>query len=247
MLKRKPLTALLGLTLGLASPLPLLAQTDASDSQRVGNIQFGNSLDPTGWGVFAVPDPAGMSWLHAGQRRTPTGMLYPYPHQIPDEAALGAGDWTYTGLAEFGYLHLSGDRNDEFLRMYSGWNNGAALGMLALSAQNRTTGQYVDFRGSRISSQDQYYRLRAGRYGDYHIEAFYRDIPHTLSTTAYPLWNGVGSTDLILPNGLATGSTPAQVQAAEANRPRRTLSVTRQSEGVSWESALSRNWIGYAG
>ena len=245
--KRKPLTALLGLALGLAGPLPALAQSDSSDSQRVGNIQFGNSLDPTGWGAFATPDPAGMSWLHAGQLRTPTGMLYPYPHRIPDEAPLGTGDWTYTGLAEFGYLHLSGDRNDEFLRMYSGWNNGAALGMLAFSAQNRTSGQYVDFRGSRISSQDQYYRLRAGRYGDYHIEAFYRDIPHTLSTTAYPLWNGVGSTDLTLPDGLATGSTPAQVQAVAANRPRRTLSVTRQNEGISWEGALTRNWIGYAG
>ena len=56
----------------------------------------------------------------------------------------------------------------------------------------RQRGQYVEFRGSRISSQDQYYRLRTGRYGDYHIEAFYRDIPHTLSTTAYPLWNGTG-------------------------------------------------------
>ncbi len=247
MLKREPLTALLGLALGLVGPLPLLAQTDASGSQRVGNLQFGNSLDPTGWGAFTLPDPAGMSYLHAGQLRTPTGMLYPYPHQIPDEATLGAADWTYAGLVQFGYLHISGDRNDEFLHMYSGWQDGLVLGMLAFSALNHRTGQYVDFRGSRISSQDQYYRLHAGRYGDYHVEAFYRDIPHALSTLAYPLWNGVGSSDLTLPNGLATGSTPAQVQAVEANRPRRTLSVTRHSEGVSWEGALSRNWIGYAG
>jgi hypothetical protein len=247
MLKRKPLTTLLGLALGLVGPLPLLAQTDASDSQRVGNMQFGNSLDPTGWGPLSQPDPAGMSYLHPNQMRTPTGVLYPYPHQIPDESRLGTGDWIYTGLIEFGYMHASGDRNDEFFRMYSGWKNGPALSMLAFSALNQKTGQYVDFRGSRISSEDQYYRLRAGSYGNYHIEAFYRDIPHTLSTTAYPLWNGVGTTNLTLPNGLATGATPAQVQAVEANRPRQTLGVKRQSEGVSWESALSTNWIGYAG
>lgn len=247
MLKHKPLTALLGLALGVAGPAPVLAQSDTSDSQRVGNTQFGNSLDPTGWAMFDAPDPAGMSWLHAGQLRTPTGVLYPWPRQIPDETRLGSGDWTYELLAELGYLHVSGDRNDEFFRMYSGWKNGAALGMLAFSALNHRTGQYVEFRGSRISSQDQYYRLRGGRYGDYRVEAFYRDIPHTLSTTAYPLWNGAGSTDLTLPDGLATGSTPAQVQAVEANRPRRSLSATRQSTGVNWEGALTRHWIGYAG
>ena len=247
MLKHKPLTALLGLALGTAGTTPVLAQSDSGDTQRVGNTQFGNSLDPTGWAMFGTPDPAGMSYLHAGQLRTPTGVLYPWPRQIPDGARLGGGDWTYAWLVEFGYLHVSGDRDAEFFRMYSDWKDGAALGMLAFSALNHRTGQYVEFRGSRISSHDQYYRLRTGRYGDYRIEAFYRDIPHTLSTTAYPLWNGVGSTDLTLPNGIATGSTPAQVQAVEASRPRRTLSVTRRSEGVSWEGALTRNWIGYAG
>lgn len=245
--KRKPLAMLVVLALGLAGPVALWAQGDTSDTQRVGNIQFGNSLDPSGWAPFSVPDPAGMSYLHAGQQRTPTGVLYPYPHQIPDEARLGTGDWTYTWLIRFGYIHVGGDRNDEFFRVYSGWKTGPVLGLLAFSAFNRKTAQYVDFRGSRISANDQYYRLRAGRYGNYRVEAFYRDIPHNLSTTAYPLWNGVGSTNLTLPDGLASGSTPAQVGAVEAGRPRRTLSVTRQSEGISWEGALTRNWIGYAG
>ncbi|TAM61543.1 MAG: hypothetical protein EPN49_06550, partial [Rhodanobacter sp.] len=247
MLKRKPLTALLGLALGLSGPAPALAQSDSSDTGRVGDMQYGNSLDPTGWGAFAAPDPVGMSYLHAGQLRTPTGVLYPYPRQIPGEPRLGSSDWIYTGLAEFGYTHTSGDRNDEFFRRYSDWKDGAALGMLAFSAAKPKTGQYVEFRGSRISDHDQYYRLRTGRYGSYRVEAFYRDIPHTLSTSAYPLWHGAGSTNLTLPAGLATGSTPTQVQAVEANRPRRTLSVTRQSGGISWEGTVLGNWIGYAG
>lgn len=247
MLKHRPLSALLAMTLGGAWPLLTLAQADPSASQRVGYLHFGNSLDPTGWGAFATPDPAGMSYLHAGQLRTPTGALYPWPRQIPDQASLGTGDWRYSWLAEFGYLHASGDDNAEFFRRYSGWRDGAALGMLAFSAQNPKTGRYVDFRGSRLSERDQYYRLRTGRYGDYRVEAFYRGIPHILSATAYPLWDGVGSTNLTLPDGVATGSTPAQVQAVQATRPRRTLSVTRLSKGVSWESALTRHWISYAG
>ena len=246
MLKRTPLAALLGLATGLACPALVWAQSDGSATQRVGNTQFGNSLDPTGWATFNPPDPAGMSYLHADQLRMPTGSLYPYPRQAPDEQAFGNGDWLYTGYLELGYLHTSGNHNDEFLQMYSDWRNGAA-GMLAFSAYNRKTAQYVEVRGSRISDKDQYYRLRAGQYGDYRIEAFYRDIPHTLSTTAYPLWNGAGNTDLTLPAGLVPGSTQAQVAAVEAARPRQTLQVTRQSEGVSWEGVLSRNWIGYAG
>jgi MtrB/PioB family decaheme-associated outer membrane protein len=247
-LKQKPLGALFGLTLSLGSPALAWAQSDTSDTQRVGNTQFGNILDPTGWAPFATPDPTGMSYLHAGQQRTPTGSLYPYPSAAPNSAPLGHSDWIYSAYLELGYLHTSGERNDEFFQMYSDWKNGGAVGMLAFSAYNLKTGQYAELRGSRISDNDQYYRLRAGQYGDYRIEAFYRDIPHTLSTTAYPLWNGAGTTNLTLPNGLTpAGSTQAQVTAVEANRLRQTLQVNRQSEGLSWEGALTKNWIGYAG
>lgn len=248
MLTRKPLSACLAVLAGLACAPVVWAQSDTSDTQRVGNMQFGNTLDPTGWAPFTTPDPMGMSYLHPDQLRTPTGALYPYPAQAPDEAPLGKGDWTYSWLLQFGYIHTSGDRNAEFFQMYSDWRNAGAVGMLAFSAYNRKTGQYVEFRGSHVSDKDQYYRLRAGQYGSYRIEAFFRDIPHVLSTDAYPLWNGVGSTNLTLPPGITPGvSSQAQVAAVEAQRPRRTLSVTRESEGVSWEGALGRDWIGYGG
>lgn len=224
------------------------AQFDASDTQRVGNTQFGNNLDPTGWMSFQTPDPMGMSYLHPDQLRTPTGSLYPYPLQAPAEKPLGQGDWTYHWLLQFGYLHTTGDHNAAFFQQYSAWKDAGALGMLAFSALNRRTGQYVEFRGSRINEDNQYYRLRMGTYGSYRVEAFFRDIPHVLSTNAYPLWNGVGSTHLTLPSGITPGaSTQAQVAAVEAGRPRRTLQVTRESEGVSWEGMLGKDWIGYAG
>ena len=74
MLKRNLLATLVGATLGLCACPDALAQADASDSQRVGDLQFGNSLDPTGWDPFAVADPQGMSWLHPDQLRTPSGV-----------------------------------------------------------------------------------------------------------------------------------------------------------------------------
>jgi len=243
-IKPMPFAILLGLA-GCCMALPAVAG-DGSDSMRVGDLQYGNGLDPRGWTPLMAPGDEGMSWLHPGQLRTPSGALYPYPYGPPTRP-LGGGDWTYWGLLELGYIHVNGDRNAEFFRQYTDWKNGAALGLFALGFDNRKTGGYVEFRGSRLSADDQYYRLRAGRYGSYKIEAFYRDIPHTVSTSAYPVWNGVGSTDLTLPSGLTPGdSTIAAVQQASRDAPRRSIGLTRTREGLSLEGELYRHWIGYA-
>ena len=221
---------------------------DTSGTMRVGDMQFGNALDLRGWTPMLQPaDPDGMSYLHAGMLRTPTGALYPYPPMVDPGKPLGQGDWTYAGLIEFGYLHVGGDRNAEYFRQYADWKSGAVLGLFALNFDNRKTGNYVEVRGSRLSGDDQYYRLRAGRYGSYRVEGFYRDMPHTVSTSAYPIWNGVGSTDLTLPAPLVAGaSTPAQVAAVSAATPRRSIGLTRTREGLSYEGVLYRNWIGSA-
>lgn len=247
MLKPNVLAALVGAILGLGPCADALAQADTSDSQRVGNLQFGNGLDPAGWDPFVVADPQGMSWLHPGQLRTPTGALYPYPHAVPGEKAIGTTDWSYYGLVRLGYVSTRGDDDNAFFRRYTDWGNGPVLGLLAFSALNRDTGAYVEVRGSRISQDDEYLRVRAGRYGSSRFEFFQRATSHVLGTTAYPLWDGVGTTSLVLPPGIATGSKPDAVRAAMEARPRETLGIARRSSGASWEGAASRRWIGYAG
>lgn len=242
-----PTTLALALLCGVFGTQGALAG-DASGTMRVGDMQFGNALDPRGWTPMLHPaDPDGMSYLHAGMLRTPTGALYPYPPMVDAGKPMGQGDWSYAGLIEFGYLHVGGDRNAEYFRQYADWKSGAVLGLFALNFDNRKTGNYVEVRGSRLSGDDQFYRLRGGRYGSYRIEAFYRDMPHTVSTSAYPIWNGVGSTDLTLPAPLVAGaSTPAQVAAVSAATPRRSIGLTRTREGISYEGVLYRNWIGSA-
>ncbi|TCV92316.1 putative beta-barrel porin MtrB/PioB [Luteibacter rhizovicinus] len=222
---------------------------DTSGTMRVGDMQFGNALDPRGWTPMLYPaDPDGMSYLHAGMLRTPTGLPYRFPPAAADVKPLGkATDWTYSGVVELGFIHVGGGRNAEFFRQYADWKSGFALGLLALDFQNAKTGQYVELRGSRLSGDDQFYRLRAGQYGRYRVEAFYRDMPHTVSTNAYPLWNGVGTSDLTLPSPLIAGaSTPGQVAAAHAGSSRRTIGLTRTREGIGIEGTVWRNWIGSA-
>jgi hypothetical protein len=223
------------------------ALADSSDSARVGDIQYGNALDPTGWAPLLWPDPRGFSWLHAGMLRTPSGALYPYPPQRNQGSPLYRdGGWMWWGHLQIGFLHMGGGANAEFFRQYAGWKNGLVLGLLALYADNPKTGQYLEFRSSRLSGEDQYYRLRTGRYGHYKVEAFYRDIPHVVTTNAFPLWNGVGGTNLTLPAPLVPGgSTSAEVAAVEKTRPRRTLGLTRRREGLGVEGHLYRDWVGF--
>jgi hypothetical protein len=242
-----PTALALGLLLGLFGTQDALGG-DTNGTMRVGDMQFGNALDLRGWTPMLQPaDPDGMSYLHAGMLRTPTGALYPYPPMVDQGKPLGQGDWTYDGMLEFGYLHIGGDRNAEYFRQYADWRSGAVLGLFALDFENRKTGEYVEFRGNHLSSHDQFYRLRGGKYGSYRIEAFYRDMPHTVSTSGYPIWNGVGTTDLTWPAPLVAGaSTPAQVAAVSAATPRRTIGLTRTREGLSYEGVLYRNWIGSA-
>lgn len=236
-----------GLLLGLSGWSDARAG-DTSDTMRVGDMQYGNGLDLRGWTPMLHPaDPDGVSLLHAGMLRTPTGILYPYPQAVPEERQLGSGDWSWNGLLELGYLHVGGDRHAQYFRQYDDWKSGAVLGLLALDFNNRKTGSYVDFRGSRISGDDQFYRLRAGRYGSYRVEGFYRDMPHAVATNAYPIWDGVGSTNLTLPAPLVPGaSTPAQVAAVSAAAPRRQIGLVRTRTGLGYEGVLYRNWIGSA-
>lgn len=241
----KPGFPAIALGAALLAPVAPLLAADGSDTMRVGDMQYGNGLDPRGWAPPMAIDAQGMSWLHPHMLRTPSGSLYPYPGDSPERPA--GGDWTYWGLLQLGYLHVGGDRDAEFFRQYDDWKSTAVLGLFALGFDNRRTGDYAELRASRISGDDQYYRLRSGRYGSYKLEAFYRDMPHTVSSTASPFWNGVGSTDLTLPAGLTPGgSTEAAVVDAVRNAPRRTIGLVRTREGLSLEGALYRNWIGYA-
>lgn len=251
MLKLKLLATLVGTTLGVAACPGAQAQSDTSNSQRVGNLQFGNSLDPDGWRPFEIADPRGMSWLHPGQLRTPTGALYPWPHQVAEDGeaegeAHGKTDWSWFGLLQLGFLSTSGDAGNASFREYTDWDDGPVLGFAAISGVNRETGGFVEFRGSRLGGDDQYYRLRAGRYGASRFEFFHREATHTLGTDAYPFWDGVGGTDLVLPAGLATGDRRAAVLEAMAARPRQSLAVVREATGAGVEAAATRHWIGYA-
>ena len=218
---------------------------DPSNTARVGDFQFGNVIDLRGWGEsLELPATEGMSLLHPEMLRTLSGALYPYPLS-PPEMKSTAGEWLYEGSVGVGDAGSFGDDDALWFRQYSDWGDDF-IAQFTLELERPETGDYVEVRGSRLNENNQYYRVRGGRAGEYRVEAYFKDVPHVISTTAYPLWEGVGSTALTLPDGLTPGgSTVEEVAAASELSPRRTLRVDRSRAGISIEGALSWRWTGY--
>lgn len=216
----------------------------AQDTGAGVDMQFGNRLDPTGGQWLNNCDPRGGSWLTADLRRTPTGFLYLCPTEAPPLSE--AGDWLYGGSIPVGAVFIGGDeQNAQWLR-YSGWDDGLVLGPFSLQFFRPDDGSYVDFRGSRLNADNQYYKVSGGRAGDFRVEAFLRDQPNVVSANARSIWDGIGTARLTLVDGLTpAGSTPVEVTAAMALAPERRLEVQRDKLGLGVTYFFNREWTGY--
>jgi Putative outer membrane beta-barrel porin, MtrB/PioB len=202
-----------------------------------------NKLDPTGGQATEGIDPDGTSWLEPGQHRTPTGNLYGEPTEEIHPENLSV--WQIYGTFDVGYLNTTGSKAALYDR-YTRWpTNGPAFDA-DLNAERPSDGSYAAVRASRISAEDQYYQAVYGKAGAYKAEIFVRDMPNVLSTDSKSIWNGVGSNNLSLKEGLVpAGSTPAQVAAVSAAAPVITLGTERNKQGLSLSAYLTPHWSVY--
>lgn len=188
-------------------------------------------------------DPRGMSWLRAEGRRSPTGARYICAPEILETAQ---GDWLRSGHLSLGWLSTSGDVGAPNWLRYSDWDDGPALGLLALTFRRPYDGTYVELRASRTSSDNQYLKATVGRAGKYRVEGFARSQPNVMSTTARSVWSGVGTNRLTLVPGLVPGASrvPDVAAASAAAAPQR-LQVTRDKQGVGVNYFFTSRWTGY--
>lgn len=230
-------------------PLPLalaifFALPAFADSEVGVDTWRGNKFDPNAGSQIDGCDPRGTSLMAPGQRRSPTGNLYNCPS--PPPLLRKHGDWGTYGVIQFGLLGTSGDDRNAWWNRYVDWDSGFILGLLDFSAERAADGSYLNVRASRISDDDEYYQAVFGRAGSYKVQVFMRDMPNVLSNNFRSIWNGVGSNNLGLVDGLtAGGSTPEQVAAASASAGDRRISVTREKQGLAYNVYLNPQWTGY--
>ncbi|MBV9570708.1 MAG: MtrB/PioB family outer membrane beta-barrel protein [Alphaproteobacteria bacterium] len=214
-----------------------------ADTAVTGYGTPGNALNPTGLPFSLSRDPDGLSQLD-DITRTPTGLLYPLPFLYPDlTQSKSDPDWWSLGWIETGVLGtFDRPRSAEFEK-YADWSNGFIATNLGYYAENRKTALYVEGLAQNFGRSDQYYQLRVGRYGEFNVTAFFDSVPHLYSTEARSIWNGAGTGNLTLKDGLtAAGSTAAQISAVAAAVAPTSLQVTREKAGVSLSYTPYEEW-----
>ncbi len=214
-----------------------------ADSGATGYGDPGSALNPTGLPLTLSRDPNGLSQLDE-ITRTPTGLLYPIPYLYPPlTRSKSDPDWWSLGWVEMGGLGSFGRTRSAEFEKYSDWSDGIVATNLGYYGENRKTAWYVEGFAQNLGRSDQYYQLKFGRYGAFNVTAFFDSIPHLYSTEVRSIWNGAGSGNLTLKDGLTpAGSTPAQVSAVAAAVAPTSLQVTREKAGVSLNYTPYEDW-----
>ena len=213
-------------------------------------IAPGNALNP----APVNPSTAGR-WLDEegiGTRipaaRTPSGQLYNMPLDpgAEEEDAPQSG-WRTSGFVEAGGIRIGGDERAAGFRQYKDLKDGAYLNLFGFMAEKPDAARFLEATGGAVGMDDQFYRLRFGRYNDWRVTAFYDGIPHVTTTRYRSLWNGVGTGNLALatltPGGTTNAATTqSNILDALAATGESSLETIRKRAGVRVEAALGEAW-----
>ncbi len=176
--------------------------------------------------IWRLPDERGMTLLRETRRRSPGGLLYPYP-TAPPALSEHAG-WQVRGAVSLGALFDGGDEGETRFERYAERDDGVLPELLNLELARPEHGDYALLRAGSVGRDDAFYELLAGRPGLLRVRASHSGAPHRYASDAVALHDGVGGDRLVLPAGLAPGgSAEADVAAALAARGERTLEVQR--------------------
>lgn len=212
--------------------LALLALCGLAGGRAVAAESTGNALDDEGLEASREVDERGLSALTQVRRRSPSGLLYPYPYKPPEWTSLGGLDWR--GFAELGYLGNSERDPETRFEEYADWSDGLLLRDFFLDARSTEGGSYAQIEGGAAGRDDAFYRAELGRRGWLRLGLFYDEVPHVLANDARSLYQGIGSERLTLPPPLVPGGNPlANIDAALAAAGEQQLAIERDRAGAS--------------
>jgi len=195
-------------------------------------------------------DPAGLSPYRPPASRTPSGQLYDIPY-LPREIRKSESGWEYSGSIEAGVLGGDANDNNALFRRYRDIGNGPYLNNFGMEAVKPDEARFVEILGGGVGRSDQFYGVQFGRYNDYRVNLFYSEIPHVFSTTARPVWQGVGTGSLSLQSwpGVAPGGASANnatnaaaLQGLINASGDAELGLVRKKGGVRLDTKLTDAW-----
>jgi len=194
----------------------------------------GSSLDPS-LETSRERDPRGLTLLQPERRRTPSGLLLPYPFAPPGWRELGAG-LKGRGFLEQGFLADAGEEQETRFRKYSDTREGFWLRDFELDLAQTQGAGFASLSGGSVGRDDQFYRAELGSAGRLRLEGRYDSLEHRHANDARVLFLGAGRERLSLPPGLAPGGqTPAELEAALAGIPESRVGLERRDAELALE------------
>ena len=240
---------------GIGAAVAQLATGPAfADSAEGPVTALGNAMNPGTVDAARDLDPAGLSPYRPPASRTPTGQFYDIPY-LPREVRRSESGWEYSGFIEAGVLAGDANNKNALFRRYRDIGNGPTLNNFGMEAAKPDEARFIEIVGGGAGRSDQFYGVQFGRYNDYRINLSYSEIPHVFSTTARPIWQGVGTGNLSLPvwpgiaPGGASGNTTTDAAALQGliNATGDTeLGLVRKKGGVRLDMNLTDTWKFYS-
>jgi len=233
-----------------AAVVQFSAEPALADSASGPLTAAGNAMNPAAVDAARDRDLTGLSPYRLPASRTPTGQLYDIPYLPPEFRTLDSG-WESSGFIEAGVLGGGAANNNALFRRYRDIGNGPYLNKFGMEAVKPDQARFVEIIGGGVGNSDQFYDIQFGRYNDYRINLSYGEIPQVYSTTARPIWLGVGTGKLSLPvwPGVATGGASADNSANAAALQGlikagsdTELGLVRKTAGMRLDMNLTEAW-----
>lgn len=223
---------------GLTTLCTVLALALAVSSSVLADEVPGNTISPGGQPQVDTEDSRGITLLQSARRRTPSGLLYPYPPAAQKWKPL-AGNWNYQLSGRIGAIWDGGDEEESRFERFAEWTDEGLLSGLALNLSQDETGDWLELRAGSAGRDDAFYSFDGGRAGVFHLRGSFSRTPHRYMSDANVLFDGVGSTRLSLPAGLTPGvDNSALIPAALVAQGNSTLEILRDKSRVSarWDA-----------
>lgn len=225
--------------------LAIAGNGEAATSAVAGTL-LGNALNP---GTLNTGSPEALpardpDALDAERhRRSPSGLLLPWPELAATTGSATGGGWRWSGEAELGALVVTGDQFSAWSMQYKDLQTGPYLNNFLIRGQRPERARYFTAFGGAVGYEDQFYGLSTGRYNDWSLELSYNEIPHFFTGDYRSLWDGVGTGNLRLHPGLTPGNTPTvELQDSLMAIDAEDLSIVRHTGGLRFDKYLTDRW-----
>jgi len=208
----------------------------------------GNERNPEALRPLAPLDPRGFSALRPERRRSPAGLLYPFPEVPLRFRPIGRG-WEASAALEAGYFFDTGDSDETRFENYSDGDDQLFVQWFDVELWNPENALYFKSAGLGVAREDASYRGEAGLPGWLRIRGGFDRLRRRYANDARNLFQGVGSESLTLRGGLVPGEgDPTALAAVVAGLRDSTLEVERDESVVRvdfWPTPSSRLYALY--